>query len=72
MNCFQYIKTESPSNYFFLHQGLLYIEKIKGSSENDGSSDVYDRSEFKGLGSYPTAVTPTAVAPIAVILPVLT
>ena len=38
----------------------------QGSLENDGRSDVYDRSELR---SFLTAVTPTAVAPIAVILP---
>ena len=36
----------------------------QGSSENDGRSDDYDRSEFR---VFLTAVTTTAVAPIAVI-----
>ena len=43
--------------------------KQQGLSENDGRSDVYDCSEFR---SFLTAVTPTAVAPIAVSLPVFT
>ena len=38
----------------------------QGSSENDGRSDVYDHSEFKVIL---TAVTPTAVTPVVVILP---
>ena len=46
------------------------VRQKQGSSENDGRSDVYDRSEFKVIT--PTAGIPTAVAPIAVILPVFT
>ena len=47
----------------------------QGYSENDGRSDVYDRSEFKVISNCcktPTAVSPTDFAPIAVILPEFT
>ena len=42
-----------------------HIFKNKGSLENDGRSDVNDSLELK---IFKTHVTPTAVAPIAVIL----
>ena len=48
---------------------LGYFPYKQGSSENEGKSDYYDRSEFR---SFLTAVTPTDVAPIAVIVTVFT
>ena len=47
------------SNRFQAMDNLLHTDRDnKGSSENDGIPDVYDRSELR---SFLTAVTPTAV-----------
>ena len=70
-----YKKVKPPLNSYviwFEIYGKIYflVSYEQGSSEYDGRSNVYDRSE--SFRSFQTAVTPTSVAQIVVILPEVT